>query len=178
MAELTTLARPYARAAFEYAREASDLQGWSEMLSVMAAVSQADAVKKVMASPTQTAAQKGETFVELCGDAANEKGQNFIRNLAANKRLELLPAIHELFDVFKAQLEKSIDVDVISAYQLPGEVLDKLAKALSTKLNREVSVQGDVDPSLIGGALIRAGDTVIDDSVRGRLAKLAEAMNS
>ncbi|GAB2189907.1 F0F1 ATP synthase subunit delta [Sessilibacter sp. MAH2] len=178
MAELTTLARPYAKAAFEFAKEAKALDKWAEMLSVAAAVSQSDTVAKLLASPTQTAAQKGEAFVGVCGDAIDDKGQNFIRNLAANKRLGLLPFISELFEAFKAQLEKSVDVDVSSAFELPQATLDKLAQALKTNLGREVKVQGMVDPSLIGGVLIRAGDTVIDQSIKGRLAKLAEAMNA
>ncbi|WP_317932864.1 F0F1 ATP synthase subunit delta [Halioxenophilus sp. WMMB6] len=178
MAELTTLARPYAKAAFEYAKGANALAVWAEQLSVAAAVSQSETVAKVLASPLLTAAQKGDTFVEVCGDALNDKGKNFIRNLAANKRLGLLPAISSLFEEFKAQLEKSVDVDVTSAFELPQATLDKLATALKTKLGRDVTVKGLIDESLLGGVVIRAGDTVIDDSVKGRLAKLAEAMNA
>ncbi len=178
MAELTTLARPYAKAAFEFAKGANALGNWAEMLSVAAAVSQSDTVAKVLASPTLTAAQKGETFVDVCGDAINDKGQNFIRNLAANKRLGLLPQISDLYEQFKAQLEQSVEVDVTSAFELSETTLDKLAQALKTNLGREVKVQGSVDSSLIGGVVIRAGDTVIDESIKGRLAKLAEAMNA
>ena len=178
MAELATLARPYAKAAFEFAKEANAMAVWAEQLSVAAAVSQSETVAKVLASPLLTAAQKGETFVDVCGDALDEKGKNFIRNLAANKRLGLLPAISDLFEQFKAQLEMSVEVDVTSAFELPQATLDKLATALKTKLGREVSVEGSVDESLLGGVVIRAGDTVIDDSVKGRLTKLAEAMNA
>jgi len=178
MAELTTLARPYAKAAFEYAKEQNALAQWATQLSVAAAVSQSDTVGKVLSSPVHTAAEKGEVFVTLCGDALSKQGQNFIRNLAANKRLGLLPAISQLFEEFKANLEKSIDVDVTSAFELPKATLDKLAAALQTKLGRDVTVQSAVDSSLLGGVVIRAGDTVIDDSVKGRLAKLAEAMNA
>lgn len=178
MAELATLARPYAKAAFEYANAAGALGVWAEQLSVAAAVSQTETVAKVLASPLLTAAQKGDTFVDVCGDALEEKGKNFIRNLAANKRLELLPAISTLFEQFKANQEKSVDVDVTSAFELPAATLDKLAIALKSKLGREVSVSGSIDASLLGGVVIRAGDTVIDDSVKARLAKLAEAMNA
>ncbi|BFM09833.1 F0F1 ATP synthase subunit delta [Halioxenophilus aromaticivorans] len=178
MAELTTLARPYAKAAFEYAKEQNALAQWASQLSVAAAVSQSEAVGKVLSSPVHTAAEKGNVFVQLCGDTLNPHGQNFVRNLAANKRLGLLPAITELFEEFKANLEKSVDVDVTSAFELPQETLNKLAAALQIKLGRDVTVQSSVDESLLGGVVIRAGDTVIDDSVKGRLAKLAEAMNA
>lgn len=178
MAELTTLARPYAKAAFEYAREHNVLAQWASQLSVAAAVSQSDTVGKVLSSPVHTAAEKGNVFVVLCGDTLDSHGQNFVRNLAANKRLGLLPAISVLFEQFKANLEKSVDVDVTSAFELPKDTLDKLATALQSKLSREVTLQSSVDDSLLGGVVIRAGDTVIDDSVKGRLAKLAEAMNA
>lgn len=178
MAELTTLARPYAKAAFEYAKEAGDLANWATMLSVAATVSNSETVAKVLASPTQTAAQKGDTFVGVLGDTLNDKGANFIRNLAANNRLGLLPAISNLYEGFKSQLEQSIDVTVTSAFELPEASLSKLAASLKAKLDREVTVQSITDTALIGGVVIRAGDTVIDDSVKGRLSKLAEAMNA
>ncbi len=178
MAELTTLARPYAKAAFEYAKDQNALAQWASQLSVAAAVSQSETVGKVLSSPVHTAAEKGSVFVELCGDTLNSHGQNFIRNLAANKRLGLLPAITELFEEFKANLEKSVDVDVTSAFELPQDTLNKLAAALQSKLGRDVTLQSSTDESLLGGVVIRAGDTVIDDSVKGRLAKLAEAMNA
>lgn len=178
MAELTTLARPYAKAAFEHARSANDLQTWSDMLALAAAVSQQAGMDKVLTSPGYTAEQKGDTFVTICGDQLNAQGQNFVRVLAENKRLQLLPEIRQHFDAFKANQEKSIDVDVASAFELGADVQDKLAKALSAKLDREVKVSSSVDKTLLGGVVIRAGDTIIDGSVRGRLAKLAEAMNS
>ena len=178
MAELTTLARPYAKAAFEYAHAANALQTWSDMLALAAAVAQQDGMQKVLISPSYTAEQKAATFVDVCGDQLNAQGQNFVRVLAENDRLELLPEIDQLFDVFKANQEKSIDVEVATAYELGSDVQDKLAKALSAKLDREVKVSSSVDKSLLGGVLVRAGDTIIDGSVRGRLTKLAEAMNS
>lgn len=178
MAELTTLARPYAKAAFEHAKEKNTLAQWASQLSVAAAVSQYETVGKVLSSPVHTAAEKGDVFVNLCGDSLDTQGQNFIRNLAANKRLGLLPAINVLFEQYKANLEKSVDVDVTSAFELSKDTLDKLAAALQSNLGRDVTLQSSIDDSLLGGVVIRAGDTVIDDSVKGRLAKLAEAMNA
>lgn len=178
MAELTTLARPYAKAAFEFARQANDLNGWSTMLAVAANVAQHENMVKLIASPVTTAQDKARTFIDVCGDELNEKAKNFVSNLAANKRLALLPQIYALFENLKAQLEKTVDVKVASAFELSQEQQAKLAKALSAKLDCEVSIESSVDQGLLGGVVIRAGDTVIDGSVRGRLAKLAEAMNA
>lgn len=178
MAELATLARPYAKAAFEYAAGANKLGPWAEMLAVAAGVVQYPGSEKLLASPMLTAEAKGAAFIEICGDKLDANGANFLKALAENKRLELLPAIAQQFEAFKAQKEKTVDVELQSAFALPADVQDKLAKALSAKLDREVKVTGSVDESLIGGVVVRAGDTVIDGSIKGRLAKLAEAMNS
>lgn len=178
MAELTTLARPYAKAAFESADAAGQLQQWSDMLALAAAVAQQEGMIKVQLAPSLTSAQKAQAFIDVCGDALNEGAANLIKALADNKRLTLLPQIQQLFEQHKAQRELSIDVEVTTAFELSGELQDKLAKALSAKLDRVVTLTTAVDKAILGGALIRAGDTVIDGSVRGRLARLAEAMNS
>lgn len=178
MAELSTLARPYAKAAFEFALAANKLQPWFEALEVSAAVAEQDQVKKALAVSGLSAAQKASIFVQVCGETMDENQQNFIRTLASNKRLALLPFVKELFARMKAQQEKTIDVEVTAAYELPVDLINKLAQALSAKLDRKVSIQGSVDKSLLGGVVIHTGDIVIDGSVRGRLAKLAEAMKS
>jgi F-type H+-transporting ATPase subunit delta len=178
MAELTTLARPYAKAAFEYARSANNVQSWFEALEVSAAVAEHDQVKKALAVSGLSAAQKASVFVQVCGDRLDENQQNFIHTLASNKRLALLPFVKALFAKMKAQQEKTIDVEVTAAFELPVDLINKLAQALSAKLDRKVSVQSSVDKSLLGGVVIHTGDMVIDGSVRGRLAKLAEAMKS
>ena len=178
MAELSTLARPYAKAAFEYAASANDLQGWSENLEVIAAVAQQQAVVKLLSSPSYTAAQQAEKTIEICGDAVTDEIGRFLRVLAENRRLQLLPQIYQQFEVLKANREKTVEVNVVSATEISTEQQNKLASALSAKLERDVNMQVSVDDSLIGGAVVRAGDTVIDGSIRGRLAKLAEALNS
>lgn len=176
MAELTTLARPYAKAAFEYARKANEMQAWSDALTLLAVVSQQGAVQKLLSSPAQTAEQKSTAIIEVCGEKMNPAQQNFIRILADNKRLVLLVEIQHLFELYKAALEKAIDVEVQTAFEIEPALQQKLRESLTKKLEREVTLQTSINKDLIGGALIRAGDTVIDGSVRGRLAKLAEAM--
>ena len=178
MAELTTLARPYAKAAFEVAREEKNLQGWLEGLGLATAVSQEENVQALLSSPNKTSDEKSAAFIDVCGDKFDAKLQNFIKVLAENNRLVLLPEVYLLFDLYKASLEKSVEVDITAAYEISPENEKKLAETLTKKLDREVSLHTSIDKSLLGGALIRAGDTVIDGSVRGRLAKLAEAMNA
>lgn len=177
MAELTTLARPYAKASFEFALAAKDLTTWAKALGVAASVAQDSTVKAVLSSPGLTAKQKAALFIDLCGEDLNESQKNFIQVLAENGRIPLLPEVSSLFALFKANHEKTVEVEVLSAYELDQAVQNKLAQTLSKKLDREVSLQAAIDSSLLGGAVIRAGDTVIDLSVKGRLAKLAEAMS-
>ncbi|WP_137817550.1 MULTISPECIES: F0F1 ATP synthase subunit delta [unclassified Pseudomonas] len=178
MAELTTLARPYAKAAFEYAQAHQQLANWSAMLGLAAAVSQDDRMQRVLTAPRLTSTDKATTFIEVCGDKFDAKVQNFLHVISENNRLELLPEIAELFELLKAEQEKSVDVDVTSAFALNEEQQDKLAKVLSARLGREVRLHAAEDATLIGGVVIRAGDLVIDGSVRGKLAQLAEALKS
>ncbi|MBT5578012.1 F0F1 ATP synthase subunit delta [SAR92 clade bacterium H231] len=178
MAELSTLARPYAKAAFEFAADAGDLQGWSQSLSTAGAVAQQPAVVKLLSSPSSTAAQQAAAVVEICGDELGATGQNFISILSENRRLQLLPQISHQFEIMKANREKAVDVELVAAHEMDAEQQQKLSDALSAKLERKVNMQVSLDKSLLGGAVIRAGDTVIDGSIRGRLTKLAESLNS
>jgi F-type H+-transporting ATPase subunit delta len=177
MAELTTLARPYARAAFEFAKDLKALDRWSNMLGTVVAVVANPAVSNLLSSPSITAEQKGQSLTDVCGDDIDNKVANFLQYLAINNRLSLLAQVRELFELYKANFEKSIDVEVTTAYQLSDQQQEKLVKSLKAKLEREVSIQSSVDTSLIGGVVVRAGDLVIDGSVRGRLAKLAESLS-
>ena len=177
MAELSTLARPYAKAAFEYAI-GDDLAGWSTQLALAAAVAQTDNMVRVLSSPSLTCAQQAQYFIDVCGEALSAKAQNFIKVLADNKRLTLLPEIAALYEQFKANREKSVDVEVATAFELDADIKEKLAKALSGKLERDVNVQTSIDKNLLGGVVVRAADVVIDGSIRGRLNKLAETMSS
>lgn len=178
MAELITLARPYAKAAFEVALQADALDQWSKMLALSAVVSGDSGVSAVLYSPSLTSEQVADAFVGVCGDELDEKGKNFVHLLAENKRLVLLPEISTLFDNLKANQEKSVDVEITTAFEISSDVSNKLAQALKDRLQREILLATKVDQSLIGGAIIRAGDNVIDSSVRGKLSKLAESMNS
>ena len=178
MAELSTLARPYAKAAFEYAVEAKDLQGWSANLALAGAVTEQPAMTKLLGSPSATAEQLAEAVVGICGDQLLVSCQNFIIILSENRRLPLLPQISQQFEIMKANRERAVDVDVATAHELDAKQQQTLSDALSAKLARKVNLQVNIDKSLLGGAVIRVGDTVIDGSIRGRLTKLAESLNS
>ncbi len=177
MAEVSTLARPYARAAFEFARDVKALDRWSNMLTTAAAVAGTAVVQALFSSPSYTLEVKGERFVEICGDDLDNKVNNFVRCMAKNGRLPLLLEVQRQFEMFKANHERSIVVEVTSAYDITPDQQNKLVAALKLKLDREVNLQHSVDNTLVGGAVIRAGDIVIDGSIRGRLAKLAESMS-
>ncbi|MWV10847.1 F0F1 ATP synthase subunit delta [Pseudomonas sp. R-28-1W-6] len=178
MAELTTLARPYAKAAFEHAQAHQQLASWSAMLGLAAVVSQDDTLQRVLKAPRLTSTEKATTFNEVCGDKFDAQARNFISIVSEHGRLDLLPEIAALFELYKAEQEKSVDVEVTSAFALSTEQQDKLAKVLSARLSREVRLHATEDSTLIGGVVIRAGDLVIDGSVRGKIAKLAEALKS
>ena len=177
MAELSTLARPYAKAAFEFAVGSGDLSGWSERLSIGASVIRQGPVRQLLASPNLTAARKAALLIDVCGDAINNVLENFFIVLSENRRLQLLPQISEQFEVLKANHEKAVDVDVLASQELASDQLEKLNSALERKLERRINLQVRLDGDLLGGVVIRAGDTVIDGSIRGRLTKLADSLN-
>lgn len=178
MAELTTLARPYAKAAFAFARDHGDLAGWATQLKTLAVVSEYGKAKEIVGSPGMTPADQAGALIEVCGDELSEKVKNFVQLLADNKRLALLPEVFTLFDALKTAQEQAVDVELTTAFELDDASQQKLADALSAKLERKVKVSASVDQQLLAGAVIKAGDLVIDGSMRGRLEKLAKAINS
>lgn len=178
MAESITLARPYAKAAFEAALAEGDLAGWSRMLGLLAALGRDAKVRSLLSDPSQTADREAGLLIGLTDGELSLKAQNLVHLLAENKRLNLLSEIAEIFDELKAHQEKTVDVELSTAFTLSEDVVSKLTQSLETRLSRQINLQTRIDPNLIGGAVIRAGDIVIDNSVRGKLTKLAEAMNS
>lgn len=178
MAELTTIARPYAKAAFLHAQEAGALDKWESMLQLAAAVVRDDAMRVALEEPQRGAEERARLMIEVCGDELDEGARNFIHQLSQNKRLSLLPVIAGLFHRLMAAQQRFQDVEVTSAFELDDGETQKLSDSLKQRLGMEVNVSTSVDDSLIGGVVVRAGDTVIDGSVRGRLNRLAERLNS
>ncbi|MGE0080765.1 MAG: F0F1 ATP synthase subunit delta [Thiohalomonadaceae bacterium] len=177
MAEITTIARPYAQAVFKLASEQKALKRWSEMLGRAAAVAADPEMAKVIDNPRFSRSQVVDIILGVCGKGLDEYGQNMVRVLADNGRLNLLPEIAALYEIERAQAEGTIEAEVVTAMELTDGQKKDLAAALKKRLGREVSLNVKVDGSLLGGAIIRAGDMVIDGSAISRLEKLgAELM--
>jgi F-type H+-transporting ATPase subunit delta len=173
-AELPTIARPYARAAFSRGLDQTDgLGSWSRMLSLLAAAVSEPIVEEALDNPTLTIEDETSLILQLMGDDLNQDGQNFVSVLAEYGRLALLPTIAELFELLKANHEKTMDVEVTSAFEVSDQEKIELGAALQRMLQRDINIETEVDKLLIGGVVIRAEDTVIDDSVKGRLEKLS-----
>jgi F-type H+-transporting ATPase subunit delta len=176
MADKSTLARPYARAVFELAREARSYAQWSQRLAfAAAAVADADA-RKLLDDPLRTPRGQVELLLDLCGEPQAEELRNFLRALADNDRLGVLPEIAHAYEALRAEAEGRIEVEVRSAEPIDETTRAALARALEARLQRAVEVANVIDAGLIGGAVIRAGDLVIDGSVHGRLEGLAAAL--
>ena len=172
MAERATIARPYAKAAFAVARERHALAAWSKTLQIAAALVADERVDALITSPNVSADQLVDLFSNLSGTGPDDEVRNFVRLLAKNRRLALLPDIAAHFEILRSEVENTAAVEVTSAIALSAEQQAKLAVALKTRLQRDVVMTTSVDPSLIGGAVIRSGDLVIDGSLKGRLARL------
>ena len=176
MAEIATLARPYANALFDVAKSERGLEHWSRMLWNLAAASEHPKVRLLLESPDVANEQKAFRLNEVCGDELNDRAKKFVQVLATNRRLPVLGEIARQFDVLRALEEQNLDVEVVSAFPLTDAESEHLADVLRDKYKKEVTLTSRVDSSLLGGAIIRAGDTVIDGSVRGKLEKLGESL--
>ena len=176
-AELPTVARPYARAAFSYALEQADgLSTWSRMLQLLAGAVNEPVVQASLDDPLLTTEDQTRLLDQLMGDDLSVEGGNFLGILAEYDRLTLIPTITEQFELLKANHEKTLDVSVTSAYEISEAEQQNLSSALKNKLQRDINIETEVDQSLIGGVVIKAEDTVIDDTVRGRLERLSHAL--
>ncbi len=178
MADHSTIARPYAKAVFELAQEGGKLSQWGELLQSMSVAVDDPRVIEMLQDPRVGGAKVGQIIVDALGDRLDSQGRNFIRLLAENGRVGALPAISAGFDSLRAEAERTIDVDVTSAAPLSEEHKIELAASLQTRLGRDVRLHCAIDESLIGGAVVRAGDLVIDSSLRGRLQQLASNLNT
>ena len=177
MSELTTVARPYAKAAFDFAVEANAVDNWFEMLVFAAEVANNETIANYL-SGNASVEQAQELFLKVCDEQLNSNGQNFIKVMAENERLLVLPQVAEQFGELKAEYEKEVTVDVRSAVELDAEQQKTLSAALEKRLARKVKLNCIVDDTLVSGLVIKAGDMVIDGSVRGKLDRLATTMQS
>jgi len=172
MQEKLTIARPYASAAYGYAEDTDDVPAWSAMLDSLAgAVSHPD-LKPLIKHPRVSNDQLRELFAEILADQLNEQRMNFIGVLLDAERLELAAEIADLFERYKAAAEGIVDVRVESAYEISAAEQDRIAAAIRARVGKECEVTAGLNRDLIGGAVIKVGDSVIDISLRGRLRAL------
>ncbi|MDX5630540.1 MULTISPECIES: F0F1 ATP synthase subunit delta [unclassified Brenneria] len=177
MSEFITVARPYAKAAFDFAVENQAVDRWQNMLAFMAEVASNEEISELLSgaiAPTELA----KTFIAVCGDQLDEAGQNLIKVMAENGRLPVLPEVLEQFIQLRAEQDSIVDVDVVSANTLNEQQLSKIAAAMEQRLSRKVKLNCKIDKSVMAGVVIRAGDMVIDGSIRGRLERLADVLQS
>lgn len=178
MSELTTAARPYARAIFELAENSGTLDKWSKSLELMGAIASDEHVRSLLANPKMAKQAGADAFIKLSGDQLDDDAKNLVEILAENDRLSLLPEISALFEALKDEAEGSVEAVVTSAKELTKAEEDAISKALKKRLGRDVKLKVGVDEALLGGAIVQAGDLVIDGSLKGRLQKMTSAMAS
>jgi len=175
MAETLTIARPYAEAAFKLAREGNSLPAWSDALARLAAVVQSPAARDLIGNPRFTDTQVATLVADVAGELSADQ-RNFVQLLAGNERLTVLPEICGHFESLRNAHEGVLDARISSAYPLSDAQVAEVVAALEAKYARKVKVSVAVDPDLIGGISIRIGGEVLDTSVRGKLAQLADAL--
>jgi F-type H+-transporting ATPase subunit delta len=176
MQEKLTIARPYAQAAFGYASAAGDVAAWSSALHTLAAVVEHPQLRQLIKHPRVTNEQIQEILCELLGAQLDEKRTNFIQTLLEADRMDLAPEIAQHFERHKAAAEGVVDVQVESAFELQEAEQKRIADAIRMRVRKDCVVTSTVNPELIGGAVIRVGDSVIDLSLRGRLRALTQRL--
>ena len=176
MAETGELARPYAVAAFKQAEEEGRLGEWAEMLELLAAVARDPTMGGLVANLGVDRARLVELFIDVCGDRLSDTGRNFVKVVGHYGRFALLPDIAQRFAEERADREGRNQVHVTSAFELVEGQRATIVEAMEKRLGTKVTLECEVDDSLIGGVVIRAGDLVIDASLRGRLGQLAQTL--
>jgi F-type H+-transporting ATPase subunit delta len=176
MAEKVTVARPYAKAVFELAREHDDFARWSTILAAAAAVVQDSRVARLLSSPRVQPSELIDLIAAACGEALGVSGRNFLSTLVQNRRLGVLPEVAAHYEELRAEVDNVADAHVTSAVELNAAQRQRLGTAVRRRLKRQVRLHCTVDAALIGGAIVRAGDFVIDGSLRGRLERLMNAV--
>jgi F-type H+-transporting ATPase subunit delta len=176
MSELATLARPYAAAVFKSAKQNAGMESWSKNLAFMSAVINNGDMAAVIDNPKVSKQQLTAILLDICQGQIDSENENFLKLLVHNGRLKLLPTIVALFEAFKAEDEGYVDVDVNVAYEFSESTWGNFVETLEKKLNKKARITVTLDKSLIGGVLVRAGDKVIDGSVKGQLQHMRKTL--
>ncbi len=177
MSSLTTLARPYAKAAFELAQGGKELAAWDDMLTLASVIASEESVAGLLESPHVGATRVVKLLVDIGGERFNEKFRDFISVLGSNGRLPLLPEITVLYRRMRQKAENRLLVRVVSAVPLEEGQSSRMRDALARRFESEIELENEIDPSVMGGAVIYAGDQVIDGSLLGRLRKLEQNLS-
>jgi len=178
MAEISTIARPYAVAAFNLAKEKKALQEWSEMLGFLAQVSQDERMHTFINDSKVSDEDREKSLIEISAKRFNQYGENLIKLLIEYKRLNLLPEISAAFEALKATDEGTLEAEIIVASKPTDKEVDSLVKSLEKKFNKKIDAKVTIDEAIMGGTKVIVGDTVIDASVREQLKNLAYALKA
>lgn len=168
----TTIARPYAKAVFEQAQAEGNMEMWSALLKMLSHIVQDPQMRHLLHSPKVSHKQLLDLLSGINGGKLSDSAANFIRVLIKSNRLKIAGQISELFEQKRSQAEGKLEVNVVSAFELDSEQSKRIAEAMGKRTGKKVNISAVVDKSLIGGMIVRAGDSVIDASLRGRLTKL------
>jgi len=177
LAELSNIARPYARAVFELAKTDADYSAWSERLEWLSTVAADPNIGALFNNPRVSRHALAGVFTDVCGDQLDRNTKNLVRLLAQNRRLHALPAIAEQYEYLRAEAERTVQAELESALPVSDTQQQRIAEALSQRMGRRVELTVKTNEELLGGAVVRAGDLVIDGSIRARLEKLATAIS-
>ena len=178
MAEISTIARPYAVALFNLAKEEKTLSEWSNMLSLMSGIIENEDINSFINDSKVLDTDREKLILNICGDKINAPGQNLIKLLVEYKRLSILSEIALLFEELKAKDEGVIEAEIIMADQPDKKMVENLLKSLEKRFNKKIEGKVVIDKSIVGGTKIIVGDTVIDASVRGQLDNLAYTLKA
>jgi F-type H+-transporting ATPase subunit delta len=178
MAELSTLARPYAQAVFQLAQDRNELATWSHRLHLLATIAVDPQTRVLLDDPRLARARLEGLFIEVAGEALDVMGRNLVRVLSENNRLALLAEIAAQYEILKAEAENTVQAELVAAQPVSEAKQAQICEALKKRLGREVELRCSIDERLIGGAVIRAGDLVIDGSALGRLERLAATLRT
>lgn len=176
MAEAITIARPYAHAVFDIAHGKGELKAWSDLLAVLAQCVSIPDMQSIITSPAVSDEQVVTLLADISGELMSDEARNFLVLLSENNRLQLLDDIAVLYEELRAEAEQTMTADITSAKKLTAKQTKDISAALKKRLGRDVTLNAKVDKKLLGGAIIRAGDLIIDGSALGKLNRLANAI--
>lgn len=170
------VSRPYAKAIFELAFEKKQMPEWSDMLKTAKLIISDDAIQEMLKNPEYSSGDVADLILSIAGDSFSQECQNLMKTLAQFKRLSFIPQIGDQYEAYRAEAEKTVDVELISAFPVSEGEQEQFKQALKKKLQKEVDLKCQEDPAILAGAIIRSGDLLIDGSLRGKLAKLGDAL--